>query len=901
MEFRILGPVEVLPRGVPVEINPKLLEFLAALLLAANTGITHAEITSYLWPGEDSNPNRIRQCSHQLRQAVPDIPLRNGRGYCRIQVDPRSFDYLRFQEHHGRATAATEPLVRLQELTTAIGEWQDCGPLAGLSGTGFLGKRESLLAQLRDATSDCVRAELECGRHRAALQRVGEARGRWPGDETLLELEVRALEALGRPDEVEPLLVGWERRFGRSTVHLLLAPDEGDTPPGPHAPPTRTTPRQLPPRPPDLVGRDTQIDQISSTLLGRTQGRSRIAVISGMPGIGKTVLALWTAGELEQHFPDGTLCVDLGGFSSREPERHEQLLARFLNDLGVRPRTPTRDGMLAAYRTALADRAVLLILDNARNEQQVQHLLPGPGTSAAIVTSRRQLHGLWVNQGADLVTLAPLNRRAATELLHQRLGEQRMSLVGPFVEGLLQCCDGMPLALAITAAQILRRPPQAIGDVTRALREEGTRLCQLDLGTEETSVRLSFEVSHEQLPPTARELFWQLGVHPGPTISWAAVRALRPDDPVGTSNAFDELVSTNLATETSTSRFALHDLLRVYAGELAAQHSEAERTEVAERVLEFLLQNAAACDRRLDSARHLPVGEPGGIRIDIPKDVTEAMTWFEAEYSTLTAVIGTAEANGLDRYTWLLPMLLVPFQWRSGRYLDTLRHLPGALEAARRVAAPTDVAMVHRMLGGTHRGLGDLARATRELRSAVRLSEENEDVRGAALGHHTLGVMLRENGAPGEALDHLNRGLTAFRELEDVLGEGAALSGIGAAHYDLRRYDVGLNHCRRSLNLLSGTDDVNGQAYALFSLGRIHVALGEHGNAVSAFVRAVRLYRSLSYSSREARALVWLADTLVLAERPLMAAQALARARYLLAELDESDPDAAVERLRSLL
>ncbi|MFE4358405.1 tetratricopeptide repeat protein [Kitasatospora sp. NPDC056800] len=898
MEFRILGPVEVLRRGVPAEVNPKILEFLAALLLSANGSVTHTEITSYLWPGENSNAGRIRQCSHLLRQAVPDIPLRNGRGFCRIQVDPHRFDYTRFQEHRDRADGAAGASIRLRELRAAVGQWQDSGPLAGLSGAGFIRKREALLAQLRDVTAECVRAELECGRHRAALDRVGEARARWPENETLLELEVRALETVGRPEEVEPLLADWERRFGRPTVHLLLAPD-GGRPPGAPTQAARPTPRQLPPRPPHLVGRDAQVDRISSILLGRTKGRSRIAVVSGMPGVGKTVLAKQTADELQQHFPDGTLYVDLGGFSSREPERYEQLLVRFLNDLGVPATTPTRDGLLAAYRTALADRAVLLLLDNARNERHVQHLLPGPGNSAAIVTSRRQLHGLSISQGADLVTLGPLSRRAAAELLHSRLGDQRMDLVGPFVEDLVQCCAGMPLALAITAAQLLKRPPQAIGDVSRGLREESTRLRQLDLGAEETSVRLSFEISYEQLPPAAKELFWKLAVHPGPTISWTAVRALQPTDPVGTSNAFDELLTMSLVSETAVSRYTLHDLLRVYAGELAAQRSDTERAEAAERVLEFLLQNAAACDRRLDSARDLPTGEPHGIRIDVPKDATGAMAWFEAEYSTLTAVIGTATARGLDRYAWLLPLVMVTFQWRSGRYLDTLRHLTGALEAAQRVAAPTDVAMVHRMLGGTHRGLGNLARATHELRSAVRLSEENEDVRGTAQGHYTLGIMLRENGAPGEALEHLTRGLTAFQELGDVLGEGAALTGIGAAHYDLRRYGVGLDYCRRSLNLLSGTDDVNGQASALFSSGRIHVALGDHRNAASALVRAVRLYRSLHYRSREARTLVWLADTLVLAERPLMAAQAVAQARSLLAGLGENDPDAAIESLRS--
>ncbi|WP_157535929.1 ATP-binding protein [Kitasatospora mediocidica] len=878
----------------------KTLQFLTALLLAPGLRASHVEIMSCVWPGENSKPGRIRQYSHKLRQAVPDIFVENGDGFCRIQLAAHQVDYMRSQEHRNRAAGAPNPPVRLAELRSALAEWRG-EPLEGLTGPGFVRRREALLSQLQETTCDCIQAELECGQHRAALQRVDDALERWPDSETLLELKVRTLTVLGRPDEVEPLLTDWEQRFGRSTGHLLIAPEATPTPTGTHGMAPRPTPRQLPPRPADLIGRDAQVDQVSKTLLGRTEGRSRIAVVCGMPGVGKTLLAVRTAHEVEQCFPDGTLYLDLGGFSSREPERYDHRLARLLNNLGVRPDTPTRDGMLAAYRTALADRAVLLILDNARDEQHVRQLLPGPGSSAAIVTSRRQLHSLWINEGADIVDLAPLNRRAAVELLRTKLGTQRMNLAAPFLDDFVEHCAGIPLALTIIAAQIRRRPAGAIGEISRSLREASTRLRLLDLGSEETSVQLSFEVSHNLLPPEAKQLFWQLAVHPGPTISWSALRALSPDDPVGLSDAFEELQRNNLVTETSASRYALHDLLRAYAGELAARQSDSERAEVAERVLEFLLQNAAACDRRLDSARGLPIGRPQGIRIDVPADAAEAMVWFEAEYSTLTAVIGTAEAGELDRYSWLLPMVLVPFQWRSGRYLDALRHLTGALEAARRVAAPADIAMVHRMLGGTHRGLGDLARATRELRSAVLLSGENGDLRGTALGHHTLGVMLRENGAPSEALEHLTTALAAFRELEDVLGQGTALSGIGVAHYDLRRYGVGLEYCQRSLNLLIGTDDVNSQAFTLFSLGRIKAALGDLRSAVTYFVRAVRLYRSLAYSSREARTLICLADTLLLADRPLMAAQGIARARALLTGLDEGDPDAAIDRLRSQL
>ncbi|WP_225447826.1 tetratricopeptide repeat protein [Streptacidiphilus sp. P02-A3a] len=823
----------------------------------------------------------------------------NRTGFCRLKIDPARVDYLRFLTYWRTAADAKDPAAGLSAIRAALAE-QRGEPLHGLPGAEFARRRERLLAQLREATVDCVRAELECGRLDAAYRRVEDAQAQWPDSEPLLELRVRILTALGRPDEIEPLLRDWEQRFRRSTVHLLLARATTPATPGLPPSPPRSVPRQLPPHPPVLVGRSDEIERLGSTLLGRTAARAKIASISGMPGVGKTMFAVSAGHTVEQYFPDGTLYADLRGYNAQEPERYEHLLVRFLNDLGVAPDTPTRDGMLAAYRTALADRAVLLVLDNARNEQHVRNLLPGLGRSAAIITSRRRLHGLAIKEGADMIDLAPLHRTASLELLRAELGEQRTGLASPFLDELVEHCAGVPLALRIIAARVIAHGPGSVGDISRGLRAASTRLRQLDLGSDDQSVRLSFEVSHNLLPASAKRLFWQLAVHPGPSISWSALRALWPDDPNEVSLANDELQRTHLLEETADARFELHDLLRVYAGELAARQGEAERVGVAERILEFLLQNASACDRLLDPDRNLPIVSMG-IRIDIPRTVADATAWFEAEYSTLTAVIGTAEAHGLDRHTWLLPMVLVAFQWRSGRYLDALRHLPTALEAARRVAAPADVAMVHRMIGGTHRGLGELAPATREMRSAVRLSEESGDVRGAALGNSALGVMLRETGAPGEALTHHTAALAAFQELGDVLGQGGALNGIGVAHYDLRRFDLAQEYCRRALGLLTDTDDLNGQACAWFGLGRTELALGDTRRAIASLARALRLYRSFGYPSRQARTLLWLADALLLADRPLMAAEALGQARSLLAGLGEADPDAAVRRLRSQL
>ncbi|MEV7678065.1 tetratricopeptide repeat protein [Streptomyces sp. NPDC088341] len=903
MEFRILGPVVALRAGVPVTIkSTKALELLAVLLMTPGGRASHASVTRFLWPDKESNANRIRQYSHKLRKVIPGIAESNDRGFCQIQVDPGSIDYVRFQELRRAANAAGEPLVRLRAFRSALAEWRGT-PLEDMPGDGFEQKRIELNDELRHVTVACVLAELECGQTLAALERADSGLATWPESERLLELKVRALANLGRQHEVEPLLASWAHRFGRPTVHLLLHSEtEGSrsVPAGVPSALPRSRPRQLPLQVVDLVGRQPQLAQLTEALLGHTAGRSRLAVITGMPGVGKSLLAVRAAEQVESSFQAAVLYADLGGFSPGEPVRSDAILARLLNDLEVRPATPTVDGMISAYRSALADRAVLLILDNVRDENHVRPLLPGLGASAAIVTSRRQLHGLAIREGAELVDLAPLDQHDATELLRTRLGEDRMRTAVPFISDLVEHCAGVPMALGIMAARIAQRP-QALAGIVRDLRQEDTRLRSLDLGSENLSVRLLFETSRKQLAPGAARLLWRLAVHPGPTVSWAALRAFEPDDPVGVNDAIDELIRMSLVTEPILERYSLHDLVRVYAGELADRQDEEERVRLVERVLRFLLHNAWACDQKLDPGRRLPIGEARDLEVVTPAHVADAMSWFEAEYSTLTAAVRLAEKRGLDRYTWLLSMVLVTYQWRSGRNLDALSYLTSALEAAEREADPADVAMVRRMLAGTHRSLADRPRAMRELRSAVTLSENSGDVLGAALGRHILGVLLRESGAPGEALEHFMAALPAFEQLGDLLGQGAALNGIGSAHYDLGQYDTGLEYCRRSLTLLEDTDDLNGLAHVLFSLGRIRLVLGDREAAVADFKRARDLYQSLTYGSREARTLVWLVDTLRAADRPREAEVAIDQVRVLLRELGESgDLDVAIERLRYL-
>ncbi|GAA4210523.1 BTAD domain-containing putative transcriptional regulator [Streptosporangium oxazolinicum] len=895
MEFRLLGPVAVLHSGRAVEIRSmKVVELLAVLLLSPGYRASHFFVARNLWPGDEPNSNRIRQCVHQLKQVVPEIVQGGGRGYCQIQIDPQHVDLDRFREAVVAAKAAEKITDRLAALRLALREWRGT-PLQDLPGKGFEELRAALMTEVHDAVVACVRAEMECAENAEALARINAALKSWPDSERLIRHKVRALRALGRHHEVEQVLTSWEHTTGRSAAPLLLA-DETEHQDG-LGTVTNPTFRRLPANPAELVGREPECERLMQILLGQSASR-RLAVITGMPGIGKTALATHTADLCETSFPDGVLSVDLGGFSARGPEPPGHVLARLLNDLGIRPKTSTLDGMVSAFRTGLERRAVLLVLDNARDEDHVRQLLPGPGGSAAIITSRHTMDGLLIKHGAERIELAPLNQQDATAMLRTRLEEDRQRVVVPFFDDLVKHCGGLPLALIIMAGRIARRPAQAIAGVIRELRRESTRLASLDLGSMELSVRLSLESSCKLLSEPASRLFWQLGLHPGPTISWTAILALAP--PNVALRAIDELLRMSLVSEPSAERYSLHDLVRVFASELADHQTDIEQAETVDQVVTFLLHSAWACDQKLDPGRKLPIGAQGGAEVESPNNAGQAMSWFEAEYLTLTEVIKLAVKRGLHRDTWLLSMTLVTFQWRSGRYLEALEYLTVGLEAAERVADPSDVAMVHRMLAGTQRSLGNHAPAARELRRAVQISEECGDTPGAAMGRHILGVILRESGEVTEALENFSIALTAFTDLGAIINQGAALNGIGSAQYDLGRHEESVRTCLQSLTLLDSTDDINGQAHVRFSLGRARLALREHDAAIADFKQALGLYRSLNYTSREARVLVWLADALCSVGHMRESDDAMTQVRDILRDLGENDIEMEIERLRGL-
>ncbi|TCJ32981.1 tetratricopeptide repeat protein [Parafrankia sp. BMG5.11] len=909
MRFRVLGEFSVYRDDEPVEIESvQVRALLAVLLLAPNQRGSHAYVASRLWPQRQWNSENIRFCCSKLRKILPGVmPDRNKRSLCEIKIARNSVDYLRFVD--GLSAAREQSgRTRVESLRAALDEWGD-GLLEDFPGIDLSVEKARLTKELKEAYLEYLRSMFDVCDLDEVLREARRAEMRWPGDDELFETVCRGLGGRGETRLAGIFYERWEREHGQRSDELLSICQRGIDERGLFEVPAagsgrRLLPRQLPAHHPRIVGREAQLAELSEILLAPGTGTARLAVLTGMPGVGKTQLALSCATSLKDAFPDGVLYADLNGFGSVGPENPEQTLARFLGDLGVRPATPTLDGMIATYRSSVADRAILVVLDNARDANHVRPLLPGAGTCAAIVISRGRLDSLEAHEGARVMTVGPLTPSAATAFLAADLDKRQARPGGPYLNEIAEVCGGLPLALTIVAARARARPPEPsyLGVLLRELRSKTARLNSLQ-HRDILSVRAAFGMSYEVLSPGAKRMFQRLAIHPGPTISQDAVEVLADDRVEVTRGVIEELLAAHLLQEPEFGRFAYHDLIRDYATELAEEMDPAERMRTVELAFGYLLRWTRACDRVLDPERTAVGGRPTAADSGDgsgPTTLAEAMEWLDDEYSTVTAAVLQAKDMDDHHYTWQLSMALVTYQWRRGRYTDAERYLGYSASAAEKVAGPTEQAMVNRMIAGSRRGLGKIEKAKGNLHRAVMLSELAGDALGVARARHGLAVLHHDSGKPQAAIELFEQALAGFQNTGNVVGEAGARNGLGCARHDLGDYDGALRHCGEAVQLFEATSDLNGTANALASLGKAHAAKGEHALAITNLGNAADRYRSLTYRSREARTLVDLGELLVGTGRIGEARDAYLRAEQLLRELDDPTADEAAARLADL-
>ena len=601
-------------------------------------------------------------------------------------------------------------------------------------------------------------------------------------------------------------------------------------------------------------------------------------------------------------FPDGQLYVNLRGFDpSGTPVDPGDALRWFLGAFGVTEEQipDSVDAQSALYRSVLAGKRVLVILDNARDAAQVRPLLPGSRSCLALVTSRARLPGLAATEGARLVPLDVLTAGEAHELLAGRLGE-RARTEADAAQQLTEACSRLPLALSIVAARVAARPYLPLADLARELADAQGRLEALDAGDPMASIRAVFSWSCEQLSGPAARMFRLLGLHAGPDVTIAAAASLAGVDRGQATAAVAELADAHLIAENAPGRYAFHDLLRAYAAYLArATDGEAERREAVLRVLDHYLHTASAGSRVLNPVRPIIALEPAqpGVVPELLGYASETLAWFEAERQVLIAAIAQASDGGFDTHAWQLPWAAWLFFDRAGYWHDQVAIQRTAVDAAQRLGDRARQAHAYRDLGAAVGRLGQLAEARDYCRQALDLHRQVGDRLGEARAHNEIAMLAEQQGRIAEALGHAQLALTLYRQEGHEQGLAKMLNGVGWMHAQLGDYEQALAFCEQALGMYRGRGDPLNEAATWDSMGYALLHLGRLEEAITCLRTALSIIDGLRMGYYETTMLVHLGDAYHAAGDVGLARQSWQEALDILEGLNHSDADQVRARL----
>lgn len=623
------------------------------------------------------------------------------------------------------------------------------------------------------------------------------------------------------------------------------------------------TPCQLPMDLTDFTGRATQMQVLQDLLQGSQQGNGYlttvvISTIDGTAGVGKTALAMHWAHRVKDHFRDGQLVVNLHGYAPGPPVSPLQALAQLLQGLGLEPEQVPVDVEAAAglYRSLLAGRRVLVLLDNARDAEQVRPLLPGSPGSLVVVTSRDRLTGLVASHGAKRLTLDVLTPTEALALLTRILGPERIAFEPDAAGRLAAACGQLPLALRIAAATLASHDDWPISGYVARLRQ-GDQLAELAVdGDPHAAVATAFDHSYTVLHPETQRLFRLLGLVPGPefTVPAAAVLAALPI--AQTERLLDRLASVHLVEPRAPGRYGLHDLLRIYARRRAEQEDDnSQRRAATERLLAWYLHTADAADRLLyPQMQRLPIPKaataPTTVGLDEP---VGALAWLDAERANLVASVRQAADHGPRPLAWLLADTLRGYFWHHRHMVDWLAVAHAALTAAQGADEPQAQAVAHRNLGTACQCLGDHTKAAEHHTSALALARQAGWLPGEAAVLSNLGMLYSQRGQLQRAVHHYAQGLALYRQTGSKGGQAITLANLGHVIRELGRPEQAVEHLTTSLALHHEIGSQGGgQTTVLETLGETYSDLGRLEDAREVLTQALIVSRSVGDRYSEA-------------------------------------------------
>ncbi|WP_433517229.1 BTAD domain-containing putative transcriptional regulator [Nonomuraea sp. CA-143628] len=850
---------------------------LAVLLAAAGARVPIEEIVDVLWGEEPpaSAVNIVQRYVGRLRRVLEPEPgtragggglVREAGGY-RLDVTAENLDLLEFRELVERAAAADSPKARAEALLRGLALWH------GQVGAGIEAgvRRHAVFTALEREHTRAVRlaadAALEAGLASTALAVVQSAAEAHVLDESLQARLMLLLAETGQQaaalavfhtvrqrlaDElgVDP---GHELRGAHADILRRTTPksdrttpksDQRRPPPGGSVPAAALSPAQLPADLAAFTGRRGPMAELLAVTGSGEQPTVVISAIGGMAGVGKTTLAVHLAHQLAHRFTDGQLYVNLRGFDrGGRMVAPEEALRDFLTALGVSPANMPSglDALAARYRTHLAGRRMLVLLDNARDVEQVMPLLPGAGGSLVIVTSRSQLAGLAATHGAHLLSLDAMSVAEARDFLARRLGADRVSAEPEAVTAIIDRCARLPLALAVVAARAMLNSTFPLADTAEQLREAAGSLQAFTGPGAAIDVRAVFFSSLAALSEAAARTFRLLSLHPtGNAIGVAAVASLTSVSPAQARTALAELSAAHLLTQPTPARYAFHDLLRAYAAELVRDD---ERADATRRLVDHYLHSSLATVR-LIAPHHdpIPLDPPcAGTVVAEFGNAQEAVTWLTAEQSVFVPVIEAAAREGLDGHAWRLAWVLSEYFERWGRWDDWFVAQHIALAAARRLGEAGALARSHLGLGTACEWLRRDDEARENLTRAIDLYRDLNDPGNQARASRVLVRFLSNQGHLPEA-QKLCEGIGALYELTgDRNGQANVLTALGDIHTRRGNHEAGLSYCRQALVILQELGATRAVAATWDTIGYALHHLRRWQEAISAYRQAADL------------------------------------------------------------
>jgi DNA-binding SARP family transcriptional activator/tetratricopeptide (TPR) repeat protein len=913
MRFHLLGPVEavVAERNVVPPGRGRLV--LAALLLRANSTVSRNDLVDALWEADlPANPeaalqttvSRLRSALDSCRDQISTEP----HGY-RITIDAAQLDLTQFRSTVEDAVQEEDPSTRVELLRKALTQWRG-EPLSGLPPSALVRDNAPALTEERLRAIELLAADqLELAQHAEIVPQLTSLARRYPARERLAVLLMRAQFRSGQ--QAEALHV-----YHRIRTYLA---DELGVDPGPdlrrlydevlNSSGPRSTrrrrehhrPRQLPTDITRFTGRTADL-AVLDTLVPGAAKPVVIVALDGPGGVGKTALAVHWAHSVKHQFPDGQLYLNLRGHGPGRPLESSMAIETVLRSIGITDQQipADLDGRSALLRTVLASKRMLLLLDNAADASQVRPLLPGSG-SLVLITSRTQLRGLVVREGANRLTLDQLPTTEAAELLTRIIGD-RARLAPTAIDDLVRRCNGLPLALVIAAERATRSPDARLDDLVDELSGERDQLDFLGSGDDpSTDIRSVFSWSYHALSPEAAALLRLLAIFPGADIGVPAAAALAGLSQVQTVRLLDQLVDTSQLMNRRPGRYELHDLMRTYAAELAQKLDPPDlRSAALHRLVDNYLQTAVA------ARPWLQAGEPA---IDFPaglgepetiEDARSALAWHETEGRNLVAVAKLAVDQGFDDLCWRFAYAAWVGPHRGNNWQDLLEIQQAGLRAAERAGDLIGRAHGHSGIGGAHRGAGRQEEAIAEQLEALKLFQQVGDPSGQAATLRNLSAICLDAGRHTESLAYGSSAQVTDKATGQPGNTAKSAYQVALTLLALGKYDEAVVVGAEACALFREVRQRRAEAGALHLLATAWGRLGEHESAIEAARSAVEIRATTGDQAFQAVALEQLGDLLVATGRRAEADRAWLEALGILDDLGDPAADVLRSRLGDL-